>query len=59
MDILEVVGDGRIIFGNSKTRGAGSVMVVPGINDNSIIEMGDLGLLTGKAQSLYEKLKRR
>src|SRR4030042_5563306 len=59
MDILEIWEDGRVIFGNSKTTDRGSVMVVPGINDHSIIEMGDLGFLTGRAQKMYEKLRGR
>ena len=33
-------------------------MIIPGFNDHTIIEMGDLGMLVGKAKEMYEKLKR-
>ena len=35
----------------------GTVMIIPGLNDHTIIEMGDLGFLCGEAQKMYEKLK--
>ena len=47
-----------MIFGNERTTGKSTVMIIPGLNDRHLIEMGDLGFLKGKARSMYEKLKK-
>jgi hypothetical protein len=57
MDLIETRGDGCLILGNSRTTDRRSVMIIPGFNDHTLIEMGDLGFLKGKAQSMYEKMK--
>jgi len=41
---------------DAKSKGA--VIILPGFNDKTIIEMGDLGFLKGKAQNIYLKMKR-
>jgi len=46
-----------MIFGRGKMTDRSTVMVVPGINDRTIIEMGDKGILIGKAKEMYDKLK--
>lgn len=56
-DLIEVLGDGCMIFGNSKSTDRTSIMVIPGFNDGAILEMGELGLLKGKGKEMYEKLK--
>jgi hypothetical protein len=58
MDLIETREDGCLILGNSRTTDRSSVMIIPGMNDNSLIEMGDLGLLKGKAKQMYEKFRK-
>jgi hypothetical protein len=55
-DIIEARTDGVIVLGNKKTSDRGTIMVIPGLNDSTLIEMGDLGFLRGAAQKMYEKL---
>jgi hypothetical protein len=45
-----------IVLGNKKTSDRGTIMIIPGLNDSTLIEMGDLGFLRGAAQKMYEKL---
>ena len=56
--MIETRGDGCLILGNERLTGKSSVMIIPGFNDHSLIEMGDLGFLKGKAKQMYEKLKK-
>jgi hypothetical protein len=58
MDLIETRKDGCLILGNTRTTDRSSVMIVPGFNDSTILEMGRLGLLKGKAQRMYERLKK-
>jgi hypothetical protein len=44
-------------LGNPKISERGTVIIIPGFNDRSILEMGNLGFLCGEAQKMYEKLK--
>ena len=48
-----------MIFGkdNQHPEDRSTVMIVPGLNDSAILEMGRLGLLKGRALEIYEKLK--
>jgi hypothetical protein len=58
MGLIETREDGCLIIGNARTTDRSSVMIVPGFNDSTILEMGRLGLLKGKAKQMYEKLKK-
>ena len=58
MDLIEERGDGCLILGNKRITGRSTVMIIPGFNERCLIEMGDLGLLKGKAKRMYEKLKK-
>jgi len=48
-----------MVFGkaNQKPEDRGTVVIIPGLNHETILEMGQLGMLTGKAQEIYKKLK--
>ena len=35
-----------------------SIVIIPGFNDSTILEMGRKGMLKGKAQEIYEKFSR-
>ena len=52
-------GDGVMVFGmsNWNPEDRKAILVVGGINDHTIIEMGRLGILDGKALEIYNKLK--
>ena len=55
-----IYSDGKImIFGKEKQHpeDKSTVMIIPGMNDSIILEMGRLGLLKGKARVIYKKLK--
>lgn len=54
---MEFRDDGTMILGNNKSTGIGTVMIIPGINESALMDMGDLGFLTGKALIAYEKGK--
>ena len=60
IDLLETLEDGRLIFGcdHHKATDRASIMVVLGVNDSALLEMGRLGMLKGKAQEIYEKFSR-
>ena len=58
MDILEKTADGCFILGNEKTTDRNSILIVPELNDSTILEMGRLGMLKGRAQEIYEKFSR-
>lgn len=58
MDLLEVLPSGCLIFGNRMMTERSTIMLIPGFNDHVLIEMGDLGMLKGKAKKMYEKLKK-
>jgi hypothetical protein len=48
-----------MIFGKEKQHPEekSTVMIIPGLNNHVILEMGKLGLLKGKAREIYRKLK--
>ena len=52
-------GNGILIFGMSNwhPEDRKAILIVGGINDSSILEMGKLGMLKGIGLSIYEKLK--
>jgi len=55
-----IYSDGKImIFGKEKQHpeDKGTVMIIPGLNELTILEMGRLGLLKGKGWEIYNKLK--
>lgn len=60
-DKLDLIysGNGVMIFGkhNQKPEDRGAIMIIPGINESTILEMGRLGILKGKAKEIYEKFK--
>ncbi len=58
MDIVEKTADGCLILGNEKTTDRSSILIVPGLNDSAILEMGRLGMLKGRAQDIYEKFSK-
>lgn len=58
MDLIEVREDGCLIIGNARTTDKSTVMIIPGFNDSTILEMGRLGMLKGKAKQMYDKLKK-
>jgi hypothetical protein len=41
-----------------KANDRSSVVIVPGFNDSSLLEMGRLGVLKGKAKTIYEKFSK-
>jgi hypothetical protein len=57
IDLLEVLPSGCLIFGNSRMTECSTIMLVPGFNDGILVEMGDLGMLKGKAKEMYKKMK--
>ncbi len=59
-DLIESTADGCLIFGKDRPKGndRASVMIVLGLNDSSILDMGRLGMLKGRAQEIYEKFSR-
>ena len=59
LDIIES-RDGMMIFGqtNWHPEDKKSILVLFGFNDSTILDMGRLGLLKGKAMEIYEKLRR-
>ena len=52
-------GHGMMIFGkkNQKPEDRSTVIILPGMNESTILEMGRLGMLTGRAMEIYKKLK--
>jgi len=48
-----------MIFGKEKQHpeDKSTVMIIPGMNDSTILDMGRLGLLKGRARDIYRKLK--
>jgi len=60
IDLLESTEAGCLIFGcdHHKATDRASILVVLGVNDSALLEMGRLGMLKGKAQEIYEKFSR-
>jgi hypothetical protein len=59
-DLIESTEDGCLVFGNDhhKAKDRASILIVPGLNDSGLLEMGRLGMLKGKAKEIYEKFSR-
>ena len=60
IDLIEINDSGYMLFGSKKNKAfdRSTIMIIPGFNDHTIIDMGNLGMLVGRAKEMYEKLKK-
>jgi hypothetical protein len=57
-DLIES-GNGVVVLGrkNWHPEDRKSILIIPGINDSTLLELGRLGMLQGKALEIYKKLR--